>query len=119
MAATSFDLVGPHAIEKGFPWEFLFTRLNPDRTPIDLTGCRAELVLLDATDPTAAPLRFNTESGHVALGGAEGTTAIRLSGEDTGGIAETHSRYRLTFIDAAGNASLFFRGRVGYLEVAG
>lgn len=33
MAATSFDLVGPHAIEKGFPWEFLFTRINPDRTP--------------------------------------------------------------------------------------
>lgn len=118
MAATRFDLVGPYAIEKGFPWELFFTRLQPDRTPVDLTGCSAEFLLFDATKPDAPPLRFSTASGHVALGGPAGTVAIRLGDTDTRSISAAHSRYRLVFTDAAGIDDLYFRGRVAYLEGA-
>lgn len=119
MAATRFDLVGPHAIEKGFPWSFRFARLQPDRTPVDLTGCAAELVLYDATAPDAPPMRFSTASGHIVLGGAAGTVAVRLTDAETRAIPDAHSRYRLIFTDAAGDADLYFRGRVAYLEDAG
>lgn len=96
MAATRFDLVGPYAIEKGFPWELFFTRLQPE----------------------APPLRFSTASGHVVLGGPAGTVAIRLGDADTRSISAAHSLYRLVFTDAIGIADLYFRGRVSYLEGA-
>ena len=44
MQSAVFDLVGQHAIEKGLPWHFLFTRYTkPSKTPVDLTASYARL----------------------------------------------------------------------------
>ncbi len=111
-----FDLVGPHTMVKGLPWSFRFTRrAGPAKTPVDLTGCSARLVIFDLLDPAAPPLVFTTASGHIVLGGIAGTVAIDLDETDTALAAERAS-YRLYLTDSLGVETLLLRGRLGLLE---
>ena len=86
-----FDLVGCYSLVKGLPWSFAFTRrAGAQKTPVDLTGCSARLVivgLLEAAEPPE-PLEFSTTGGHIALGGAAGTVAIDLDEDDTADIPD-------------------------------
>jgi len=117
MAAQVFDLVGPYAIEKGYPWEFVFTRyVPPGKTPVDLTGCDCALEIYDTQNPEAAPVVFNVASGHVTLGGPAGTISIRMAHTDTLALVATSARYRIVFTDSLGNAKPYTRGRLGLVE---
>ena len=112
-----FDLVGPHALVRGLPWSLNFTRLaGAQKTPVDLTGCSARLVitgLLETTEPPV-PLEFTTTGGHIALGGALGTVAIALDETDTADIPD-RALYRFYLTDALGKESLLLRGRLGVI----
>ena len=111
-----FDLVGPHAIVKGLPWSLRCTRYaGPAKTPVDLTGCSARLVIFDLLDEAALPLEFSTVSGHITLGGVLGTVTIDLDEAATTLTAERAS-YRLYFTDALGREALLLRGRLGLIE---
>ncbi len=115
---VKFDLLGPHAMVKGLPWSLEFTRrAGPAKTPVDLTGCSARLVITDLLADAApeTPLEFTTLSGHIVLGGVAGTVAITLDETDTALAAERAS-YRLYFTDSLGRESLLLRGRLGLVE---
>ena len=115
---VKFDLVDSYTMVKGLPWSFRFTRLaGPLKTPVDLTGCSARLVIFDLLDTTVplVPLVFSTVSGHILLGGVAGTVAIDLDETDTALAAERAS-YRLYFTDSLGVETLLLRGRLGLLE---
>jgi len=113
---AKFDLVGDYAIVKGLPWSLRFTRYaGPSKTPVDLTGCSARLVIYNLLDAAALPLGFSTVSGHITLGGALGTVAIELD-EDTAALTAERAAYRLYFTDSLGVETLLLRGRLGLLE---
>lgn len=117
MTSTVFDLVGKYSIEKGLPWSFRCTRYaGPAKTPVDLTGLVARLDIFDAFVPGAPVLSVGSASGEIILGGIAGTVAAALSAAQTGAIAATHLRYRLTFIDTQFVEHVFLRGRLGLLE---
>jgi hypothetical protein len=117
MAATEFDLTGIHALERGFPWTFAFTRKNPDRrTPVDLSGTTARLEIFDTQHPRKPPVVFSTASGHVTLGGAAGSFTCSLSAPDTALLNITAARYRVIFTDGQGADDLYLRGRLAVLE---
>ena len=113
-----FDLVGCYSLVKGLPWSFAFTRrAGAQKTPVDLTGCSARLVivgLLEAAEPPE-PLEFSTTGGHIALGGAAGTVAIDLDEDDTADIPD-RALYRFYLTDALGRETLLLRGRLGVIE---
>ncbi len=113
---AKFDLVGDYAIVKGLPWSFRFTRYaGPLKTPVNLTGCSARLVIFNLLGAAALPLAFSTVSGHIVLGGALGTVAIDLDGETTV-LAAGRATYRLYFTNSLGIETLLLRGRLGLLE---
>jgi hypothetical protein len=114
MSPTAFDITGRRAILKGLPWSFRFTRLGPDKQPIDLTGCSARLQIFDALASRSAPplVTLTSAGGEIALGGAAGTVAITL-GDVSGGFAAKNLRYRLYFTDSLGDEDLYFYGRLG------
>lgn len=117
MLGAKFDLVGPYSLVRGLPWSLGFTRkAGAQKTPVDLTGCAARLVisgLLETTEPPA-PLEFSTTSGHIALGGVLGTVAIDLDETDTADIPD-RALYRFYLADALGKETLLLRGRLGVL----
>lgn len=117
MLGAKFDLLGPHALVRGLPWSLNFTRLaGAQKTPVDLTGCAARLVitgLLETAEPPE-PLEFSTASGHIVLGGVLGTVAIDLDEEDTAEIPD-RALYRFYLADALGKETLLLRGRLGVL----
>ena len=110
-----FDLVGPHALVRGLPWSLNFTRLaGAQKTPVDLTGCSARLVitgLLETTEPPA-PLEFTTTGGNIVLGGVLGTVAVDLDETDTADVPD-RALYRFYLTDALGKETLLLRGRLG------
>jgi len=113
---AKFDLVGDYAMVKGLPWSLRFTRYaGPAKTPVNLTGCSARLVIFNLLDAAALPLAFSTVSGHIVLGGMLGTVAIDLDGETTA-LASERATYRLYFTDSLGVETLLLRGRLGLLE---
>jgi hypothetical protein len=74
------------------------------KTPVDLTGCSARLVvvdLLEAAEPPSLRPEFSTTGGHIALGGAAGTVAIDLDEDDTARTSERAS-YRFYLTDCPG-----------------
>lgn len=112
-----FDLVGPYAMVRGLPWSLSFTRLaGPAKTPVDLTGCAARLVitgLLETADPPE-PLEFTTTGGNIVLGGVLGTVAVDLDETDTADVPD-RALYRFYLADALGKETLLLRGRLGVI----
>ncbi len=112
-----FDLVGPHALVRGLPWSLNFTLLaGAQKTPVDLTGCSARLVmtgLLETTEPPA-PLEFTTTGGNIVLGGSSGNVAVALDETETADVPD-RVLYRFYLTDALGKESLRLRGRLGVI----
>ncbi len=117
MASTVFDLVGKHAIEKGFPWSFVFTRYaGPAKTPVDLTGLSCRLDVFDALSASTTPLlSVSSASGQIVLGGASGRTEIDLTEQQTT-FATKSLRYRIVFTEAGGRQHPYLHGRLGIVE---
>ena len=117
MSSTVYDLVGPFALEKGLPWSLQFTRYNPDKTPVDLTGAAARLEIYDALAAAGSePLLVlsSADPDEIVLGGAAGTFAGTLTAAASAALTATHLRYRL-FFTVGGVDQLYLRGRLQFL----
>jgi len=112
MAATTFDLIGGYAIERGFAWSFGFRRLQRNRHPVDLTSLTARLEIFNTQRERGTPLSYPTETTL----GADGWVTFRLTGTETRAIAATAGRYRIIFRGASGEETVFLRGRLAILE---
>lgn len=115
MTSTVYDLTGAYALEKGVPWALRFTRFNPDKTPVDLTGASARLEIYDAL-VSGPPLLVlsSAQPAEIVLGGTAGTFAAYLPAAASNGLTATHLRYRL-FFTVAGVDLLFLRGRLAFI----
>lgn len=117
MAGAEFNLLGEHAIERGFPWSLRFTRKNPDRkTPVDLTGYAARLEIFDTQRARGAPRVYSTASGHVVLNAPKGEFVCKLVAAETAALGVTAARYRVIFTDSQGEETVLLRGRLAVLE---
>lgn len=116
MSSTVYDLTGPCALEKGVSWALHFTRFNPDKTPVDLTGASARLEIYDAL-ASGPPLLVLSSANptEIVLGGAAGTFAGYLSAAASAAFTATNLRYRL-FFTVAGVDQLYLRGRIAFIE---
>jgi len=115
MASTVYDLLGPFALEKGVPWSLEFTRYNPDKSPVDLTGVGARLEIYDAL-ASGAPLAVLSSAnvGEIDLGGPAGTGVAHLPAAVSAAFTATHLRYRLVFV-VGGIDRPYMRGRLGFV----
>lgn len=115
MPSTVYDLTGAYALEKGVPYALHFTRFNPDKTPVDLTGAAARLEIYDAL-ASGPPLLLlsSANPAEVVLGGVAGTFAAYLSAAASSALAATNLRYRL-FFTVAGVDQLYMRGRLAFI----
>lgn len=115
MSSIVYDLVGPLALEKGVPWSLEFTRYNPDKTPVDLTGLGARLEIFDAL-ASGAPLVVLSSAnvGEIDLGGQAGSFAAHLPAAVSAAFTATHLRYRLIFV-VGGIDRPYMRGRLGFV----
>lgn len=110
-----FDLLGPYGLVRGLPWSLHFTRRSgPQKTPVDLTGCSARLVIIGLLETAAPPepLEFTTTGGNITLGGVAGTVAVVLDETDTADVPD-RALYRFYLTDALGKETLLLRGRLG------
>jgi hypothetical protein len=112
MTAAVFDLIGQHAITRGCAWRFVFRRQQANRIPVDLTGLTARLEVFDTQKARQAPSVFASEGTL----GADGEVVFDLTGDQTRSIRATAARYRILFVDSAGEATVFLRGRLALLE---
>lgn len=117
MSPTAFDLVGRNALRKGLPWSFRLRRLQPGKTPVDLTGCAARMEIYDALAPrTQSPLvTLSSATGEIVLGGAAGTLVAML-GSITSTWSARNLRYRLFFTDSLGIDGLYLYGRLAFMD---
>jgi hypothetical protein len=119
MMTAEFDLIGKYAVTRGFPWSLPLMRLQSakPRVPLDLTGMQARFEIYGTSrHHHRLPWEFSTATGHIHLGGAQGTVDIRLGPSDTELIRSTACRYRLIFTDSLGDESILLRGRLAVLE---
>ena len=114
MSSTVYDLAGPFALEKGVPFALHFTRFNPDKTPVDLTGAAARLEIYDALASGPPLLALSTATGEIVLGGTAGTFAAYLSAAASNGLTVISLRYRL-FFTVGGVDQLYMRGRLAFV----
>ncbi|MDR3323130.1 MAG: hypothetical protein LBS89_02885 [Zoogloeaceae bacterium] len=112
MSCHTYDLLGSRALRRGFAWRFVFRRrIHPIRQPVDLTGCVARLEIYDTQHPRRAAWGFDT-----GLLGADGVTEFELTAADTADITCTAARYRVLFVDAEGEQTVYLTGRLAVLE---
>lgn len=70
-------------IYQGATFRKRLTWLNPDKTPIDLTGCLARMQVRAAVESPDVLLSLTTENGGIALGDAIGTVDLFIADEDS------------------------------------
>lgn len=89
------------------------TYLNPDNTPVDLTGCTA---LMQVRDAAGAPvlLELSTTNGMIELGGVSGTIDIVISQPVIDGLAKTTAKHDFLLTQSNGDIMRLFEG---YLSV--
>jgi len=110
MSCGKHDLKECYRVIRGLPWEFQVRYLQDDEvTPIDLTGCSADLVFFDPNGKDVAPVSFPSQID-VATGGL----SWELSEADTKSIPFTHERYRLLLTDSLGVTKPMLRGVVEF-----
>ena len=76
--------------------------LNPDRTPIDITGCTARMQVREEVESTAALLELTTENGRIALGGTAGTVDMLVDADTTAAITWSGGGFDLEIMHPGG-----------------
>lgn len=100
-------------IERGSVFRYGFRASQPNRAPVDLTGCTARMQIRDYLDRVVAEL--TTENGGIALGGSAGTALLYLSAQATAALTGEGCIYDLEIIPAVldeANAWKLARGQV-------
>lgn len=59
---------------------------NPDKSPIDLTGCKARMQVCEAVDAPVVLLELTTENSRISLGGVDGTVDLLVDADSTAAI---------------------------------
>jgi hypothetical protein len=92
-------------VTQSFVWR------NPDRTPIDLTGASAHMIVWrDRTEADVVAVA-NTETGGITLGGTAGTVSVTIPATATARWSGT-VYYRITMTMAGGEVRPFAQGRI-------
>lgn len=84
--------------------------LNPDKTPIDLTGCTARMQVREEVESTAALLELTTENGRIALGGTAGTVDLLVDAGATAAITWTGGVFDLEIVHPGGEVTRLAQG---------
>lgn len=74
-----FDFV----IKQGTTWARTVFWLNPDRSPVNITGASARMQIRPSPTSSIILLDLNSADGSLILGGAAGTISWSVSAEDT------------------------------------
>ncbi len=84
--------------------------LNPDKTPIDLTGCTARMQVREEVESTAALLELTTENGRIALGGTAGTVNLLIDAGTTAAITWSGGVHDLEIVHPSGEVTRLAEG---------
>lgn len=116
-AGTRFDLVGQHAVVRGYPWSMpeMILRQGERGPVVNLTGFSAALHVFDATQLSLPPLVFGTTSGHIPTLGVGGTINCSLGLADVASLPG-RAAYRLVITDSLGIPRPYLRGRLAVLD---
>ena len=84
--------------------------LNPDQTPIDLTGCTARMQVREEVESTAVLLELTTENGRIALGGTAGTVELLVDADTTAAITWGGGAWDLEIVHPGGEVTRLAQG---------
>jgi hypothetical protein len=84
--------------------------LNPDKTPIDLTGCTARMQVREEVESTAVLLELTTENGRIVLGGTAGTVEFDVDPVTTAGITWSGGAWDLEIVHPGGEVTRLAQG---------
>lgn len=86
--------------------------LNPDKTPIDLTGCAARMQVREDIDAPAVLLELSTDNGRIALGGTAGTVELLVDAVTTAAIAWESGVWDLEIAHPGGDVTRLAEGPI-------
>lgn len=84
--------------------------LNPDKTPIDLTGCTARMQVREEVESAAVLLELTTENGRIALGGTAGTMDLLIDAGTTAAITWGGGVWDLEIVHPGGEVTRLAQG---------
>ncbi len=84
--------------------------LNPDQTPIDLTGCTARMQVREEVESTAVLLELTTENGSIVLGGTVGTVELLVDADTTAAITWDGGAWDLEIVHPGGEVTRLAQG---------
>ena len=86
--------------------------LNPDKTPIDLTGCAARMQVREDIDAPTVLLELSTDNGRIALGGTAGTVELLVDAVTTAAIAWESGVWDLEIAHPGGDVTRLAEGSI-------
>jgi hypothetical protein len=98
------------AADQGATWSEVWTWLDANNVPVNLTGYTAKLDW--ATAPGAAPVLALTEAAGIALGGALGTITPTATAAQTSAVAARAYLYDLFLTSPGGVVTRLLAGQV-------
>jgi hypothetical protein len=94
------------------PWVWATGETVDTATPVDLTGCSAEMHIREKLESPTILMTLSTANNRIVLGGALGTIALRITDEDTAAIAWKSGVYDLRITFPGGESVYFVEGNV-------
>lgn len=82
-------------IKRYATWKHELRWLNPDKTPVNLTGCHAKLQARKTASDAVALITLSDTQGGITLGGALGTILLQLTSVQTSKFSWTDGVYDL------------------------
>ena len=105
-AKLKFIIIQGATFRKRLAW------LNPDRSPIDLTGCTARMqVRADVGSPVVL-LALTTEDGGITLGGSTGSVALYASDVTTAALNWEEGVFDIEIAHANGDVTRLAQGGI-------
>ena len=99
-------------IEQGATFDETFTWLNPDKSPVDLTGASGRMQIRQTIEDDPPLLELTDGNGRSILGGTAGTIQLLVSATDTAAITWVGGVYDLEIELASGYVRRLFKGQV-------
>lgn len=98
------------SINVGAAYRHRLTWLNPDNTPVNLTGCTAALQVRESHQAESALLELTTENGRISLGGIAGTIDLFIDKNITSAINWQAGKYDLLITFSNGEPTRLCEG---------
>ena len=89
--------------------------LNPDRTPIDLTGCTARMQVRAEIESADVLLELTTENGGIAIDGPAGRLTLHIAPVATAAIAWQSGVWDLEVEHPNGDVTRLAQGSINVL----